>query len=535
TGGYAEHDVFFRENNTDIGINYRKIIGDFDVDIYAGANRMDQVASTLQSQALSLAQPGIFSLNNSSVPIDVFSFDARKRINSIYGIAKLGYKGFLYLDITGRNDWSSALATSVSTENVSFFYPSVSGSFIASNVLDLPEQVSFAKLRVSFAQVGNDTDPFQTQGVFRSQTPYNGQPTFSDQNTVPNANLLPERTNSIELGTEIRFLKDRLSLDVTYFNALTENQIISLPTPISSGYNEQVVNGGKVRSKGWEIIAGATPIKRGKFYWNTLVNFSRYRNVVEELPDGADRITLAYSRVYDNVNQTVFFIVEEGGRIGDMYGTGYLKNENGDFVIDENGKYIVDNTLKKIGNYAPDFMIGFNNQFAYKNFTASFVIDWRQGGELVSRTQALAGVAGQLEETGFRPESGIIADGVVNVGTAENPNYVDNTTAVDPEAYYRQFYDRNHEENNTYDASYVKLREFSIGYTFENELLSNTFLRNFRSIQFSIIGRNLFAISKIPHFDPEQLAVQGNNFVNGVEDMSYASTRSIGFKIGINF
>lgn len=179
--------------------------------------------------------------------------------------------------------------------------------------------------------------------------------------------------------------------------------------------------------------------------------------------------------------------------------------------------------------------MGFNNSFTYKNWDASFLLDWRQGGILVSRTLALAAVGGQLEETANRPDAGIVANGVVNTGTADNPVYVQNTTAVSAESYYRQFYDRNHEENNVYDASYLKLRQFSIGYSFDLNKGALGLFNDGAEMRVSLIGRNLFAFSEIPHFDPEQLAVQGQGFVSGVEDMSYASTRSIGIKAGIQF
>ncbi|WP_367391976.1 SusC/RagA family TonB-linked outer membrane protein [Lewinella sp. LCG006] len=531
-GAYAEHNVFYRENNTDLLLNFHDQLGDFSVDISAGANRLDQVAQTSQSQALSLAQPGIFKLTNAASPIEVFDFSSQKRINSVYGIAKLGYKNFLFVDITGRNDWSSALATPRSTDNTSFFYPSVSSSLVLSNLIELPQVVSFAKLRASWAQVGNDTGPYQTTGAFVAQTPFSAQPTFSAQSLIANGNLLPEETSSVEFGADLRFKDDRIRLDVTYYDARTNNQIIALPVPISSGYSEQVVNGGEVRSRGVEVILGLTPIYKTDFRWDAQVNFSTNQATVEELPSGIDRLTLAYSRVYDNVNQTVWFQVEEGGRIGDMYGTGYLRNDNGDFIIDGNGRYIVDNNLQLLGNYNPDFILGFSNRFTYKNWNLGLLLDWRQGGVLVSRTQALAGVAGQLLETENRPDEGIIAVGVVNTGSQENPVYSPNTTAVSAESYYRQYYDRNHEENNTYDASYLKIREFSLGYTFENR---GAFLREGRSLKLSLIGRNLYAFSAIPHFDPEQLAVQGSQFVSGVEDMSYATTRSWGLKVGLNF
>ncbi|WP_321826115.1 SusC/RagA family TonB-linked outer membrane protein [Maribacter dokdonensis] len=530
-GGYAEHDVFYREVNTDFLINYTNQFNDFNIDVSLGGNRLDQKAFTSQSQTTSLAQPGIFRLSNAASPIEVFEFESNKRINSFYGLAKIGYKDFLFLDVTGRNDWSSALATPFSVDNTSFFYPSVSSSFIVSKVVNLPEVISFAKLRASWAQVGNDTDPYQTTGAFVAQTPFNGQPTFSNSNTIANADLVPELTSSFEVGADLRFFNDQLRFDVSYYNALTKDQIISLPIGISSGYTQQVVNGGEVRSKGLEVIVGISPIISQNFKWNSTLNFSTNRSTVESLPQDEGRLTLAYSRIYDSQNQTVFLQAEEGGRVGDLYGTGYLKNENGDFILTDEGRYIPDNELQKLGNYNPDFMLGFNNQFNYKNWNMGFLLDWRQGGIIVSRTRALGNVGGQLAETAFRPETGIVPEGVVNTGTDDNPVYEANTVAVSAESYYRQFYDRNHEENNTYDASFLKLRQLSIGYTFDNLSLFN----QDATLSLSLIGKNLFAITENPHFDPEQLAVQGQGFISGVEDMSYATTRSIGFKAGFNF
>lgn len=530
-GGYAAHDVLYREINTDFLLNYENTFGDFNLDISFGGNRLDQKAFTSQAQTTSLAQPGIFRLSNAASPIEVFEFESNKRINSFYGLAKLGYKDYLFLDITGRNDWSSALATPFSVDNVSFFYPSVSASFILSNVTELPKAISFAKLRASYAQVGNDTNPYQTTGAFVAQTPFNGQPTFSDQNFIANPNLRPEQTAALEFGADVRFFGDQLRFDVSYYNAVTKDQIISLPIGVSSGFTQQVVNGGKVRSQGVEVILGATPVAAIDFKWNSTVNFSRNRVTVEDLPQEDGRLTLAFSRVYDSQNQTVFVQVEEGGRVGDLYGTGYLRNDNGDFILTDEGRYIPDNTLQKLGNSNPDFMVGFNNEFNYKDWSLGFLLDWRQGGIIVSRTRALGNVGGQLAETAFRPEAGIIPVGVVNTGTEENPVFTPNTTAVSAESFYRQFYDRNHEENNTYDASFLKLRQFSVGYTFGNI----KFFQQNASLTVSVIGRNLFAITENPHFDPEQFAVQGQGFVGGVEDMSYATSRSIGFKAGFDF
>jgi TonB-linked SusC/RagA family outer membrane protein len=534
-GAYAEHNINYREVNTDFLINYRDKTSVFSYDISFGGNRLDQISASNQVQTVTLAQPGIFQLSNAASPLEVFQFESNKRINSLYGLAKFGFRDILYLDITGRNDWSSALATTTSTENTSFFYPSASLSLVLSKWIDMPKRISFAKLRASWAQVGNDTDPYKTNGVFIAQTPFSGQPTFSNQSSLPNVNLLPEQTSSVEFGADLRFLDDLIQLDVTYYNALTENQILSLPIAISSGFDTRILNGGSVRSEGIEAILGLRLFNSSKVKWNVGLNFSRNVSTVESLPEGADRITLGFSRVYDNENQTVWSQVREGDQVGTLFGTGYAKTETGEFLIAEDGSLVVDNDLIELGNANPDFILGINNSVGFKNFNLNIIATWNQGGILVSRTQALAGVAGQLAETEFRPEEGLIHEGVQNIGTEANPEFVQNTTPVPAETFYRQFYDRNHEENNTYDASYFKLREASLSYTFSDEILTGSFLRGFQDIRISLIGRNLFAISDIPHFDPEQFAVQGQSIVSGVEDISYASSRSFGLALNLNF
>ena len=533
TGAYAEQRIRFRERNLNFLLSYKNQIGKINSTLSFGGNRMSQNGWSQQKEATGLVEPGVFDLSNNASPLNDFFVESRKQINSLYALAQFSYDDFLFVDFTGRNDWSSALATKGSTDNTSFFYPSVSLSYIMSQHLEIAEVFSFFKVRASWAQVGNDTDPFQTEGTFVLGTPVNGDTTYTNLGVVANTDLRPEKTTAIEIGADIRFFDDRLRFDVSYYDALTEDQITSFAIPQSSGYSQQVVNGGAVRTKGLEILAGIDLIRNSNFNWTSTINFSRSNSFVEELPDGAESITLAYSRVYDNQNQTVWFQVEEGGRIGDMYGTGYLKNSEGGFIVTEEGNFIANNSLQKLGNYNPDFILGLSNDLSYKNWSLGFLFDWRQGGILLSRTLSLAAVGGQLIETENRPEEGIIVDGIVNVGTNSEPVWETNTVPISAESYYRQFYDRNHEVNNVYDASYIKLRQLSLGYEFRST--SNVgLLKDGRSLRVSLIGRNLFAWSEIPHFDPEQLAVQGNQFVNGVEDMSYPSARSIGVKIGFS-
>ncbi|THH41194.1 SusC/RagA family TonB-linked outer membrane protein [Neolewinella litorea] len=535
-GGYAENDVLFREVNTDFLLEYSTALGGaVSMNLLVGGNRLSQSAANTQSNAMTLAQPGIFRLSNAASPVVILDRSAEKRINSLYALARFGFRDYLYLDLTGRNDWSSALATPTNAENTRFFYPSASMSFVVSQAFELPEAISYLQLRANAAQVGNDTDPYRTSSTFVAQTPFRGQPTFTEQSVLAQPNLLPEQTTSTEVGGDIRLLDYRLGLDFTYFTQRTENQILSLPIAQSSGYSQQIINGGTVSARGVEAILSLVPVSADDFRWTTRFNFSTNKATVTALPAGTQRFTLAYSRIYNSVNQTVFFIAEPGGEIGDIWGTGYRKTDDGEFILTEGGQLIADNTLRKLGNVNPDYILGVTNSFRFHNFELDFLLDWRQGGQLVSRTLSLAGVAGQLEETAFRPESGIIIPGVVNTGTAQTPEYVENTTAISAESYYRSYYDRNHEENNLYDASYLKLREMRLTYRLGPEQLTRSFLSGVAGVSVSLIGRNLYAWSAIPHFDPEQFAVQGQNIVFGVENMTYPSARSFGFSLGLEF
>lgn len=534
-GAYATQAVGFREINTDFLLDYRESLGELRVNLLFGGNRMQQIASDATSQALTLAQPGVFRLSNAASPVEIFDRRAEKRINSLYGLAKFAFRDFAFLDLSYRNDWSSALATPGRERETGFGYPAASLSFVVSKVLDLPRSVSFLQLRASAAQVGNDTDPYRTSSTFVARTPFGGQPTFTEQAVLAQPDLLPEQTTSVEFGADLRLFDDRVGLDVTYYDQTTKNQILSLPTPLSSGYRQRIINGGEVRARGLEAILRLTPIYQDRLRWDATFNFSTNRATVEALPAGTDRFTVGYSRVYNSVNQTVFFIVEEGGEIGDLWGTGYLRNEDGEYIVTESGNFIADNTLKKLGNANPDFVLGFNNRFTVGNFSLGALLDWRQGGQLVSRTLSLAGVAGQLEETEDRPEAGIVIPGVVNVGTAEAPVFERNTTPISAESYYRSFYNRNHEEHNVYDASFLKLRELSLSYRLSRAQLAGSFLKGLQGLTVSVIGRNLYAWSEIPHFDPEQFAIQGQNLVGGVEDMAYPSARSWGVNLNLEF
>ena len=527
-GSYREDYVKYRELNNDVLLTYKdKINEDFDFSVSAGANRFDQDINYSYAEASQLALPDIYTLANSRTPLKGDSQVFDKRINSIYGFGNVAYKNQVYLDLTYRNDWSSTLPDG----NNSFGYYSAGVSYVASNMFELPDPISFLKFRFSAASVGNDTDPYQNAQNFLFNRNYGSNFRVTNERILKNANLKPERLDAYEVGLEAWFFKGRLQLDASAYQNVSKDQIISRPISSASGFQNYNVNGGKVRTRGLELILSGDILKGGDFNWKSSVNFSAFRSVVTELPEGVDQFVTGSADIFNGGSNSVFYIARKDGRVGDMYGTGFVKID-GQTLYDSNGFPVQDNTLRLLGNYNPDFSLGLNNNFSYKNLSLTVLWDWRQGGTIVSRIKALGSTSGVLKETLVGRENGIVGDGVVNAGTAENPNYVPNTTSVSASSYYNNYYDRGNEESALYDASYLKLRQVSIYYNFPEKLTTSI---GFSNIKVGIVGSNLLLFTENPHFDPELNALQGRNIVYGVDDFSYPSTRSFGFSLKTQF
>lgn len=529
-GAYREDEVNFTELNTDLLLSYHNKIGEnIDWNASVGANNFTQNVNYKSLTAGQLSVPNIYNFQNSKIPLVASQYNAQKRINSIYGILGFNYKRFLYVDATVRNDWSTTLPV----DNNSFAYYSTSAAFIVSELWDMPEWLTYSKLRLSSSSVGNDTDPFQLSNTYAFNQNYASSPLLTSSSTLLNADLRPERINALEAGAELYFFKDRVGVDFTVYQNTAKDQIISLPVSGATGYTSRVVNGGEIKSRGIELMLSADVVKKKDLSWNVFANFSKGAAYVQELPEGIDQYTTGYARVYSASANTVFYIADaDGGRIGDMYGTGFKKTEDGQIIYGADGLPIRDNELTFLGNYNPDFIVGFGNELKYKGFSLNFLVDWRQGGTIVSRTKAIGSTSGVLAETEEGREEGIIGEGVVNVGTEDKPIYETNTTVVSAAEYYNQFYNRANEESSTYDASYVKLRQVGLTYTFPTKLVKKMKLNSFK---IGVIATNLFTITENSHFDPELSAMQGTNQVFGVEDLSYPSTRSLGFNIQLTF
>ncbi|WP_300434902.1 SusC/RagA family TonB-linked outer membrane protein [Christiangramia sp.] len=529
-GTYREDNVNFRELNTDFLLTYQDSFNeDWNYTLTAGGNRFDQHIKYQFAEASQLALPGIYTLANSATPLKGDSQNFEKRINSLYGTGNLAYKDQVYLDLTFRNDWSSTLP---SGDN-SFAYYSAGFSYVISNMFDLPEDISFLKLRGSVASVGNDTDPYQNAQNFLFNQNYGSNFRVTNETVLKNINLKPERLNAYEAGLEAWFFGGRLQTDFSAYQNVSIDQIISRPISPTSGFLNYNVNGGEVRTRGFEAAISGEIIQAQDFSWKSSLNFSTYESEVTELPEGVTQFVTGTADVFGGSggSNSVFYIAREGGKVGDMYGTGFVEID-GQTLYNSNGLPVQDGTLKLLGNYNPDFIVGFNNSFSYKDFNLNILFDWRKGGTIVSRTKALGSTSGVLQETLAGRENGVIGEGVTNVGTPENPQYAPNTTSVPASQFYNNFYDRGNEASALYSASYVKLRQLSLYYSFSDKFVKSI---GFQSLKLGFVGSNLLLFTENPHFDPELNALQGRNIVYGVEDMSYPSTRSFGMSLKTQF
>jgi TonB-linked SusC/RagA family outer membrane protein len=540
-GQFREDKISFQETNTDLLLTYNKTFSsDWQAGISLGANRMVRKNNYNAVSANQLVIPGYYNFNNTDIPLVSYTSIDEKQINSVFGMMNIGYKNMIFLDITGRNDWSSKLADG----NNSYFYPSVSASFIVSDMVQLPNAISFFKLRASWAQAGNDTDEWALDPVFNLKEPFGTNLRGEESTVLPNPELENELSSSIEIGTDLRLFNGRLGLDLTYFNSTTENQIVPVVVPHSTGYAQKFVNLGKIINKGWEALLNISPIQTDNFKWNASINFFANNNTIEGL-NGIE---------YAIAGNRVTLIAKDGGAMGDMYGTGLLKAAEGPFageVIFRKGLPIEDPELRKLGNYNPDFIIGFNNDFTFKGINFGFLFDWRQGGDLMSLTRLIAATSGNIVETlpGRTPELGGITftddngnqrtDGIIGEGVKEIVDTEGNVTGyelndypVPASAYYNKRFKRQNEEEGMYDASFVKLREVRLGYTLPNQLFNDVL----KDVKVSFVGRNLMLWNSFNHGDSELISYTGGGqTVVGVEDMAIPSTRSYGFNLSARF
>jgi outer membrane receptor protein involved in Fe transport len=516
-GMYREQTIAFTEYNADMLLSYDHTFGNFSVKFSYGANSMNQYTSESKVEGQGISIPGIYNLQNINVMPIQSRNDYKKRINSMYSLANIGYKDYLYLDITGRNDWSSTLPAN----NNSYFYPSASLSFIPSSLFELNKNIDFLKVRLNAASVGNDTDPYRLVKTYD-----NGilAGTLTNPSSILNSNLKPEIATSYEVGVEAQFFKRRITLDASYYTTNSKNQIVGLDISEASGFRSNVINAGKIQNKGIEIGLGFIPIKTKDFEWSFNANFTQNRGTVKELTEGIDNYIIAQGPNGGTIEARV------GERMGDIYGRGYLRSPDNQIVYDTNGSPILDTKIKKIGNYNPDWMLGLATNLKYKNFNLNALFDVRHGGKIYSMTNSIGMESGILAISLPGRETGIIGKGVLQ---NTDGTYSPNTTSITAENwYYYNAFRRDNIEANSFDASYVKLREVSLNYRLSDKWTKVVKMQN---ISIGLVGNNLALWTKVPNIDPETQAISGGTLLPGFEVLQLPSSRNYGIKLNASF
>ena len=521
-GYYQQQDVFSYENNTDVLLTYRnQLSNSFNLSVSVGANRMDNKYKMQQAYVKDLITPGVYKLSNGvAAPITTFT-ERNKRVNSVYGTATLSYANKIFLDVTGRNDWSSTLPSG----NNSFFYPSVSTSFILSDLFRLPEQISFAKLRASWAQVGNDTDPYKTAKYYNTSA-FPGSASVSP--TLYNARFKPEISNSIEVGLDWRMFKQRFGLDLAFYNNITRNQILDVPMDQTTGYTKATMNSGKVRNRGIELQLDGTPVKTKNFTWNSTFTWAKNYNKVLSLAAGlTDGQTIAYTG-----GTNCALIAKVGGSIGDIYGYKLKRAPDGQ-VVWKDGITARTTEFEYVGNAYPAWKAGFSNEFSYKNFRVSILFDGQWGGIVYSQTHHKMTEHGTLKHTlKYRenPNFEVVGEGVM---LDERGQYVPNNVPISVSKYYADYWRRANVETNSFDASFLKLREARIEYTIPSAGLNKIGIER---LTLALYGRNLAMWTKdFPVYDPEVATLNNGTIVPGSEMGQLPSTRTMGFNLTLKF
>ena len=520
-GMYRQQNVFRMEANTDFLLKYNNVLpGKIKYTASIGGNQRFSDYKYSNEMAERLSIPGVYNLANSKDPVLVSSDKAQFLVNSLYGFLNFDYKGKVFLELTGRNDWSTTLPEN----NQSFFYPSVNTSFLLDQIFKLPSAISLAKIRASYSETGVDAKtPYRFNAGY-NRTDFAGG--LQLQSIVPNPDLKPQFTKAFETGLDLRLFKSRLGLDVALYKNNTINQIINLPIDNSSGYTTALSNVGRVVNWGMEVQLRGTPIKR-KFQWDVTLNWAANRNKVMELnvPGSGGMIELY------NVSMGLNIVAEEGRPLGQIYGLGLARSPEGKVIHNSEGYPVMGTVLQNLGSINPDWNGSILNKFTWKGISMSALIDIRQGGDIYSLSHSLYASYGKLRKTLPGREDGIIGDGV-QFNAATNTYVPNDVKAQITGLYYNRLYDRSNIETNLFSASYIKLREVTVNYSLPKSWLKKSMLQD---VSIGLFGRELFNWTKFPGFDPETASLNSAQVVPGIEIAQFPSARTIGMNVRVSF
>ena len=486
----------------------------FKINAVIGASITDSHNEGQYANSTVLKIPNVFIMQNMMMQTGTSigsSTESHQQLQALFGNFSLYYDEWLGIDVTGRNDWSSNLSF---TPNGSYFYPSFGFTGLLHEVVSLPKVISFAKVRASYAIVGNTVPVYVTNPL----SSLNSGGIIAFNNTTPFTDLKPEMSKAFEIGTEIKFFKNEFSVDFSYYKTNTINQFFTVAVPPGTGYSYRYVNGGDIQNSGVELVVGYSPIPKNALRWSSFVNFSANKSLVKELAEGFDQFV-----INDDLSGYAN-ILKVGGSYGDIYGQTLKRDSEGRIIISATGIPVASGTKDLLGNSSPKFQLGWNNNISYKNFSLSFLIDGRFGGKVMSLTEANLDFYGVSKVSGeARDNGGIHINGVVeNTSTP--------VTTVDPQKWYSNV-SRSAVGEYMYDATTISLREFSFGYSFPTKRMN---MNKVNKLNLSLIGRNLIYFYKPAPFDPENTYSTGNGF-SGVDIFTLPSTRSLGIKLDVSF
>lgn len=517
-GRYIYSNLNSWQSYGDLMLTYDKTIGKlFDIHIVVGASDQQRVIGdglSIDSNVYGLSVVNNFTIQNIaslSAFVNAQQMASRLIKESVFGNASVGYKNRIYLDLSGRSDWSSSLAF---TNNSYYYYPSAGLSFILSQILDLPTAINFAKVRTSFARVSNEIPSFRTNPT--NSVSVNG---VSLNTVMPFTNLQPEMEDNLETGLEMKFLDNRLSFDASYYQIDSKNQYLQLGAPSGSGYTNFYVNAGHIRTRGFELTVNAIPIKTKTFEYKATLNFSTTHNKILNL---SDRFTGYYQ--IPGGGEGYDMLVKTGESMGDIYVNAYQRDAAGNIVLDDSHIPVKAKEEKKIGNAHPDWMLGWNTNLKYKNFNLSFIVDGKFGGKFISMTEAYLDANGVTRATAVaRDANGVYVSGVMDNGTPWSG-------MVNAQSYYAGTSGRGGiMEKYVYDATNVRLRQAVLGWNFN----LHKWIKAMTDINLSLVASNLFFFYKRAPGDPNMTISTGNG-TQSVENFQLPLTRSFTFNLKFN-
>ncbi len=533
---YTMGEQKFYENNFSFLISGHQdhIFGNWGGNFSFGGNLMERKSTGMEVSMGKLTAPDLFSLNNGPKDqLGITEFYSHKKINSLYGTLGINYDGWAFLDATFRNDWSSAL----SKKNRSFFYPSVSVSWVISDMVSkigktMPEWFTYAKVRASFAQVGNDMDPYQLYDTYTISS-IGGQPTADQGKIKYDADVRSELITSWEAGAELKFFNNRFGIDFAWYKTNAKRQLMNIPMNNLSGYESMKINAGNIQNTGIELMLNARPVETKDFSWDTQLNISRNKSKIIELLPGQPG--MRYSLGGSDALQ-IYAVA--GGVYGEIWGTKYQRVEDvnspyyGQLLLSDSGLPQATSERYKIGEQQPDMMAGWTNSFTYKNFGFSFLIDGRFGGDIFSFTNLelqRSGIAEVTAPSGKRDD--IVVSGVIR---QSDGSYVQNQTPVTLQKYYQALGTGRAgiSEAYIYDATNIRLRNVSLTYSFPSSLLKKTPIQR---LKLGVSVNNVWMIkSNLNGIDPESVYATSTN-ATGMENASAPTSRTYLFNVTLGF